>query len=88
MPGYTVTVQGEHGCTVTRDLEGANAQAACYLASRPAGVVHITYSEACGHCRGAGRVWKKRKLLSWKPCPVCGGAPETHPEEHIATVTN
>lgn len=84
VPSYVVKVRGECGCSVMSSADGADAQAACYLASRPAGVVDITYSEHCGHCRGAGRVSKNRR---WKSCPACAGAPEITPETHVVTHT-
>ncbi len=74
-PAYTIKVRGEHGCSVYGDPCGAAAQVACYLQSRPGGVVDVTYSEHCGHCRGHGRVPGKRRL-SWRPCKACNGEPE------------
>lgn len=73
---YTVAPRGEHGCAVLANPASAAAQVACYRDNRPDGaVIDVTYSEHCGHCRGAGRVPGKRRL-SWQPCKACGGEPE------------
>jgi hypothetical protein len=85
---YTIKVRGEHGCTVTGTYAVALSQAHCYLDSRPAGTVDILYSEVCGHCRGSGRICKSKRTLTWKPCPVCNGNPETCPDTLLATVTD
>lgn len=74
-PSYTIRVRGEHGCSVYGDPIGTVAQIACYLESRPNGVVDVTYSEHCAHCRGNGRVPGKRRM-SWLPCKVCAGEPD------------
>lgn len=84
LASFTVKVVGECGCAVVSSMALAEEQAACYLESRPAGRVEISYFESCGRCRGAGRVALNRKLLSYKPCPACGGAPDTTPERVIA----
>lgn len=83
---YTVKVRGESGCSVVSTLAMAEEQAACYLSSRPAGVVDVFYSEQCRCCSGAGRVVKSRKLLAWKPCPACNGAPELYADELVRTI--
>lgn len=83
---YTAKVRGESGCSVISTMALAEEQAACYLASRPAGVVEITYSECCRHCSGSGRVRKGNRLLAWKPCPACNGQPELHADELIKTI--
>jgi len=82
---FTVKVRGELGYSVMSTLDGAEAQAACYLESRPSGCVEITYSEQCGRCRGAGRVSKNRRKLAWMPCPCCKGAGETTPDTLLST---
>jgi len=82
---FTVKVRGELGCAVYGTLDGAEVQAACYLESRPDGVVDVFYSEQCGRCRGAGRISKNRRTLAWKPCPHCKGAGETTSDTLLAT---
>lgn len=83
---YTVKVRGEHGCMTTSDPASIDGQAECYLASRPAGVVEVFYSEQCKCCSGAGRLLKSRRTLTWKPCPACNGQPELHADELIRTI--
>ena len=81
---YIVRVRGELGCSMVSTPALAAEQADCYLSSRPAGVVDVEYSESCGHCRGSGRV-AGRARMSWKPCPVCAGAPELLPDVRVAS---
>jgi hypothetical protein len=82
---YTVRVRGETGCAVLSSFDMVQGQAACYLESRPAGIVDVFESAYCKHCQGSGRVPGKSRM-SWKPCPVCGGYHERLPETLIQTI--
>lgn len=62
---FLVKVRGEHGCTVMATLQGAVAQAECYMASTPGRVVDIFETRSCGHCHH-GQIGPKR-------CPFCKG---------------
>lgn len=82
---YTCKVRGEHGSASYSDLSLVPEQVRCYLSSRPAGVVDVEYSECCAHCSGSGRVRIPRRIMAWKPCPVCNGAPEFCAPMRVAT---
>ena len=86
VPSYTVKVQGEHGCACFGSSEYVDTQVAAYLSSRPNGCVQVWYSEHCAACSGSGRAGKNRRTLSWKPCPVCKGKPDTYPDLLLRTV--
>ena len=75
VPSYTVKVQGEHGCAVMGREDMVPGQVACYLESRPTGVVDVFYSEHCAVCSGSGRIAGKRRM-SWHQCKVCNGEPD------------
>jgi hypothetical protein len=82
-PSYTVKPRGEHGCTVTGAIEHVLSQVACYLESRPDGIIDVFYSEHCAKCGGSGRYCANRRTLNWKPCKVCNGQPELRSETLI-----
>ncbi len=85
-PSWTAKVRGEHGFSVLSTASLAAEQAACYLSSRPAGVVDVEYSESCGRCAGSGRrVVAKPPRLRFAPCPACSGKGELMAEQRVAS---
>ena len=86
-PAYTITIRGEHGASIYGNPEHVDGQIECYLSSRPAGVVDVTYSEHCAKCSGSGRVRANRRMLSWRPCPACGGSPDLFAGVVVRTVS-
>ncbi len=85
---YVVKVRGESGCSIVSSMDLAEDQAACYLSSRPSGVVDVFYSELCRCCAGSGRVRKSRRMLSWRECPACSGKAELFPDTLIRTIAS
>lgn len=82
---YTCKVRGEYGSASYSDPSFVLEQVRCYLSSRPAGVVDVEYSECCAHCSGTGRVRIPRRIMAYRECPVCKGAPELCPPIQVAS---
>ncbi len=80
---WVAKVRGEHGCSVLSTQALAVEQAACYLESRPAGVVDLEYTESCGCCSGSGRIARGR--MRFRPCKACNGAGELVAPQRVQT---
>lgn len=75
VPCWTVTVRGECGSAMLSRAELVQEQVACYLSSRPAGVVDVEYSEHCGACGGSGRKSVGKRVRRYVNCKACKGHP-------------